>query len=150
MKLLFKKCSRRALSTEQLYYQEKMLNVDFDGFDEVEEQIEEYTEEAIEETKKEVETTTKKIQNQARDNAPEITGTLLRGYQHELSADGFSGVVYNPVEYAKRIEFGFHDTDELGRTYNQEGQYPLTKALNSETRNFGERLKERIESIETT
>ncbi|WP_263787292.1 HK97 gp10 family phage protein [Salinibacter grassmerensis] len=127
-----------------------MLDVEFDGFEEVEEQIEEYTEKAVEETKEEVDKTTKSVQNKAKDNAPEETGTLVRGYQHELSADGFSGVVFNPVEYAKRIEFGFVGTDELGRTYTQKGQFPLSRAFREETKDFGKRLKERIEDIETT
>lgn len=127
-----------------------MLDVEIDGFDELDDKIEEFSEQAQEEVQKEVDKTTKMIQNQARDNAPEDTTTLARGYQHWISSDGFSGVVYNKIDYALRIELGFHDTDELGRTYNQPGQYPLTKAARSETEGFSDRLKDRIEGIETT
>lgn len=35
----------------------------------------------------------------------------------------------NNAAYARRIEFGFVDTDKLGRRYNQRGQYFVTRAI---------------------
>lgn len=41
----------------------------------------------------------------------------------------FIGLIGTKVPYARRIEFGFQGQDSLGRTYNQQGQYPMTKGF---------------------
>lgn len=92
----------------------------------------------------EIDATTKRVQNTARDNAPEVTGHLVDRFQHFIKSNGMRGVVYNDADYARRIELGFQDTDSLGREYNQRGQYPLTRAFEEETKDFDKRVKRRM------
>lgn len=71
------------------------------------------------------------IQNAAAIKAPYKTGTLRRSIhtelivQRALYAEAAAGT---DVEYAARIEFGFNDTDALGRTYHQAAQPYLRPA----------------------
>lgn len=62
------------------------------------------------------------IQNAAIENAPYLTGTLSRSiHTEEIDKTDHSAMVATgtDVEYAARQEFGFNDTDALGRTYHQ-------------------------------
>lgn len=65
------------------------------------------------------------IQNEAAENAPYKSGNLKRSIHteevevadnHVLVATG------TDVDYAARLEYGFNDTDALGRTYHQPAQ----------------------------
>lgn len=103
-----------------------------------------WKQEVIEATRDEIENTTKKVQNTARDLAPEITGNLVDHFQHFIQTNGMVGVVYNNAEYARRIELGFEDIDSRGREYNQKGQFMLTRAFEREIRGFERRVKTRI------
>lgn len=57
----------------------------------------------------------------------DTTGTDIGG--QETGRDYAEVSVGTNVEYAARIEFGFADTDSLGRTYNQAAQPYLRPAL---------------------
>lgn len=71
------------------------------------------------------------IQNAAKVNAPVLTGTLRRSIHTEVQLDGVGAVarVGTDVPYARRIEYGFQDTDALGRRYHQPARPYLRKAL---------------------
>lgn len=91
------------------------------------------------------------IQNAAKERAPYRTGTLRRsihiGGHTDLATDyqkppdvpdldaphigPHSVEVYvgTNLEYARRIEYGFNDTDSLGRVYNQAAQPYLRPAV---------------------
>lgn len=65
------------------------------------------------------------IQNEAIQLVAKDTGTLARSIHTETikSSDTYVEVATGTdVEYALRIEFGFHDKDSLGRHYNQPAQ----------------------------
>lgn len=62
------------------------------------------------------------IQNDAIANAPYVTGTLSRSiHTEEIDQTSHSAMVATgtDVEYAARVEFGYNDTDTLGRSYHQ-------------------------------
>lgn len=64
----------------------------------------------------------KPIENAAIANAPYKTGNLRRSIHTEIVAQSDTyaeAATGTDVEYAARIEFGFNDTDALGRTYHQ-------------------------------
>lgn len=81
------------------------------------------------------------IQNAAKQNAPVLTGTLRRSIHTKVQLDGVGAVarVGTDVPYARRIEYGFQDTDALGRTYHQPARPYLRKALDEKR---GEALNE--------
>ena len=90
------------------------------------------------------------IANEAKNNAPFISGTLRRsihvgGYSGEFddfdASEGYSDIGGNsPIQikigtnlvYAARIEYGFAKKDSLGRNYNQAAQSYLRKAMDSQ------------------
>lgn len=113
------------------------------------------------------------VQNEAKARAPYFTGNLRRsihiGGHGDLAGD-YSGVkgevgqipapevgddnvsvyVGTNVEYAARVEFGFNDTDSLGRTFNQAAQ-PYMRPAIDETRDqvrqeIAEALRDLIEA----
>lgn len=62
------------------------------------------------------------IQNEAVENAPYLSGTLKRSiHTEEVEQSDHSAMVTTgtDLDYAARQEFGFNDTDTLGRTYHQ-------------------------------
>jgi HK97 gp10 family phage protein len=62
------------------------------------------------------------IQNAAIENAPYLSGTLSRSiHTEEVEQTKHSAKVTTGTDlnYAARQEFGFNDTDALGRTYHQ-------------------------------
>ena len=86
------------------------------------------------------------VVNAAKQDAPYRTGNLRRsihvgghgdlsnttGTQIEaptVSATRVEVLAGTNVEYARRIEYGFNDTDSLGRTYAQEAQPYLRPAV---------------------
>lgn len=94
--------------------------------------------------------------NRAKEFAPYITSNLRRSIHiggHEDMTPDYSGIqrergalpvpeigehdasIYwgTNVEYAARVEFGYNDTDSLGRTYNQAAQ-PYMRPAIDETR----------------
>ena len=72
------------------------------------------------------------INNQAIENAPKVTTTLARSIHTEIVesrptyCEGASGT---NLDYARRIELGYNDTDSLGRTYHQPAQPYLRPAF---------------------
>lgn len=64
-----------------------------------------------------------------------VTGNLSRSLHIEIieeSADYCELGIGTDVDYGARIEFGFMDTDSLGRKYNQSAQPYLRPALKDE------------------
>src|ERR1051325_1324826 len=62
------------------------------------------------------------IKNRVVELAPFLTGTYRRAVNTEIAVerDGYcEGVVGTNQPQARRLEFGFNDTDSLGRTYHQ-------------------------------
>lgn len=72
------------------------------------------------------------IQNAAKEHAPYKTGELRRSIHMEVAESDDAHVVLDigtDVPYAPRIEFGFADTDKLGREYHQEARPYLRPAF---------------------
>lgn len=87
------------------------------------------------------------IQNSAIQKAPKKTTTLARSIHSEImeSRQGYcEGATGTNLDYARRIELGFNDTDALGRTYHQPAQPYLRPAFDE---NRDEALKEMGESL---
>lgn len=75
------------------------------------------------------------IQNEAIDNAPYKSGTLSRSiHTEEVEETDHSAFVTTgtDVEYAARQEFGFNDTDSLGRTYHQSARPYMRPAYDNQ------------------
>ena len=86
------------------------------------------------------------VQNAAKTAAPFRTGTLRRSIHiggHTDKAGDFEGsdiggnsprqiVIGTNVPYARRIEYGFSDTDVLGRTYHQPPNSYLRSSMDSQ------------------
>lgn len=70
-------------------------------------------------------------ERRAKRLCPVDTGRLRSSITHALERDrqGLSAVIGTNVVYAARIEFGYNDTDSLGRTYTQPPQSFLRAAL---------------------
>jgi hypothetical protein len=65
------------------------------------------------------------IQNRVIDLAPRVTSTYVRSIHHEIAIaqpDYCEGVIGTNLPYGMRLEFGFNDTDSLGREYHQPAQ----------------------------
>jgi HK97 gp10 family phage protein len=74
------------------------------------------------------------IENQAKSNAPVVTGTLRRSIHHETAdtnSDTAAVDIGTDLVYARRIEFGFSGRDSLGRLYNQAPNPYLRSAAES-------------------
>ena len=69
------------------------------------------------------------IETDAKYRVPVITGNLQGSINYVVSEE--EGRTGTNVEYARRIEFGFKDTDKLGRKYNQSGKPYLRPALDN-------------------
>lgn len=72
------------------------------------------------------------VQNEAKQKAPVRTGNLRRSIHTETTRKRVTSVTVatgTDAEYARRIEFGFSDTDSLGRSYNQPAQPYLRPAF---------------------
>ena len=62
------------------------------------------------------------IENQAKQNAPVVTGTLRRSLHHETADTSPTAAAIDigtDLVYARRVEYGFSGRDSLGRLYNQ-------------------------------
>ena len=70
------------------------------------------------------------VEGSATLRAPVDTGNLRSSITHRVVSDEEARVGTN-VDYAARIEFGFKDTDKLGRSYNQAAQPYLRPALDN-------------------
>lgn len=68
------------------------------------------------------------VVNAAKIKSPVLSGTLRRSL-HQEDGERQSVLVGTDVEYARRIEYGFNDTDSLGRRFNQPAQPYLRPAL---------------------
>lgn len=82
------------------------------------------------------------IQNEATRLAKWKSGNLRRSIHTETlkkSANAVEVGTGTDVDYAQRIEYGFMDTDSLGRTYNQEAQPYMRPAYDTKQ---GEAIQE--------
>ena len=86
-------------------------------------------------------------QNASKGLVPRVTGTLMRSIHMEDVPGELAVVVGTDVDYARRIEFGFADTDSLGRTYNQPAQPYLRPALDENRGAIVQEFGEAIEDI---
>lgn len=64
-----------------------------------------------------------------------------------LRTEDVESAVYTNVEYAMRIEFGYNDTDKLGRTYNQPAQPYLYPAWEKHRPDYIKRAIKILRSI---
>lgn len=113
------------------------------------------------------------VVNQAKENAPYLTGTLRRSihigghtsktpdYQSKSEDQGQYSSVGMPhgtavmvgtnLPYARRVEFGFTGTDSLGRTYDQAAQPYLTTAFEEKkdeaVKEIGEAFREIVSKL---
>jgi HK97 gp10 family phage protein len=56
-------------------------------------------------------------------------------------------VVGSPMEYARRLEHGFMDTDKLGRRYNQQPRPFLRPALDDNTDEIEKAIAKKLEQV---
>lgn len=74
------------------------------------------------------------IQNEIVENAPYKTGNYKRSW-HLGEAEATSTSAYNTtgtdVVYGPRLEFGYEDTDALGRSYHQSAQPHVRPAFDA-------------------
>lgn len=62
------------------------------------------------------------IENRVIDLAPRLTSTYVRSIHHEITVSRpkyCEGTIGTNLPYGMRLEFGFNDTDSLGREYHQ-------------------------------
>lgn len=79
------------------------------------------------------------VENDAKINAPWVTGTLRRSIHTETGGDANSAWadVGTNVPYARRLELGFVGVDRLGRHYNQQPRPYLRPALDKNAPELG-------------
>lgn len=90
------------------------------------------------------------IQNTAIQKAPYLTGTLRRSIHSEITESRQSyceGATGTNLAYAARIEFGFNDTDSLGRTYHQPAQPYLRPAFDEKRGEAVDEMRESLNAI---
>lgn len=94
------------------------------------------------------------IQNQVIENAPRLTSTYVRSIHNEITiAEPMhcEGVIGTNSPYAMRLEFGFNDTDSLGRTYHQPPQPHWRPAFDERkadaVQEMGDSLKDILTSL---
>lgn len=78
------------------------------------------------------------------------TGTLMRSIKVLDKRKKLSRVEVDagsPVEYARRLEYGFMDTDRLGRRYNQKPRPFLRPALEENTGEIELAIEKKIGQI---
>lgn len=79
------------------------------------------------------------LQQQAQANARVLTGALRESIEVQgpsLDGGAWSVRVGSALIYSRRIEEGFHGTDSLGRTYNQQGSPYIRPALRRASQAF--------------
>lgn len=87
------------------------------------------------------------INNATQEKAPYRTGTLRRSYHTEIlqsSPKRVEGGCGTNLNYARRVELGYNDTDALGRTYHQPAKPHLRPAFDE---NRGKAVAEMGESL---
>lgn len=67
-------------------------------------------------------------QNDVKKKAPYLTGTYRRSI-HTQMVSSSRALVGTNLPYGKRLEYGYADTDKLGRTYNQVAQPHFRPAM---------------------
>lgn len=121
------------------------IDVKVTGIEDIQSSIKELLFGSAQDVKRGVLRVAMKIERQAKATCPVLTGRLRASISQNWSGSGksrgdvepkanaedgagqpptkpdtFSAVVGTNVKYARRIEFGFMDTDKLGRKYNQQ------------------------------
>ncbi len=93
------------------------------------------------------------VANVAKDNAPYVTGTLKRSIHVEptdlaqIKGNEVYADVGSPEPYAARIEYGFNDTDSIGRSYNQSPQPYLRPAIDDNKEKFKKEVAAAIKQV---
>lgn len=80
--------------------------------------------------------------NDVQQIAPYKTGTLRRSIHVEMQDD--VALVGTNLEYARRLEYGFADTDPKGRVYNQSAQPYFRPPLDQNQKKYNEIFKEAL------
>lgn len=73
--------------------------------------------------------TAEQVQSKVASYAPQDTGALASDWTLEVDVEKGEALLYTTLPYAPRIEFGFHGTDDLGRTYAQDPTGFFSKAI---------------------
>jgi len=82
-----------------------------------------------------------------------ITGNLFRNIAEVSPAvikktdERCEMAVGSSMEYARRLEYGFSDTDSKGRTYNQQPRPFLRPALDENTAEVEEAIRKKFQAI---
>lgn len=90
------------------------------------------------------------IQNAAIRNAPYVSGNLSRSIHTEVveeKDDSAFVTTGTDVDYAARVEFGFNDTDKLGRTYHQPAKPYMRPAYDDERENAVKETQDALRDI---
>lgn len=90
------------------------------------------------------------INNAAIQKAPYLTGTLRRSIHTEIveSRESYcEGASGTNLDYAARIEFGYNDTDALGRTYHQPAQPYLRPAFDEQRGNAIDEMRDALNDV---
>jgi len=90
------------------------------------------------------------IQNEAIEKAPHKSGNLRRSIHPEIieSRDDYcEGATGTNVIYAARVEFGYNDTDALGRTYHQPAQPYLRPAYDNKREEALQEMRDSLHDV---
>ena len=90
------------------------------------------------------------IMNQVKSDAPYLTGTYRRSITTETTEkrkDRAVVTIGTNVPYAARLEYGYSDTDALGRRYNQPPNPHWRPAIESQKRNAREEFAAAIRDV---
>lgn len=89
-----------------------------------------------------------KVRDKAKEEAPVDTTNLRNSIRLDVSnIDDLYAEVLTTEEYARRQELGFTGTDSLGRSYDQEGHFYMTKAAAQERTRFVREVSRSMKAI---
>ena len=81
--------------------------------------------------------------NDVQKKAPYKTGTYRRSIHVEFISAQLA-LVGSGLPYSKRLEYGYADTDKLGRTYNQAAQPHFRPAMDEGIKRYQKIYKEAV------
>lgn len=87
--------------------------------------------------------TANEFKSDVQKKAPYLTGTYRRSI-HVQMINAQLALVGTGLPFAKRLEYGFADTDKLGRTYNQAAQPHFRPALDENIDKYKKMYKEAL------
>ena len=120
------------------------LKAKLKGLPGLERKMKRYRREAKKNVSEAIEATAILVRDDAKEGAPFEFGNLRNSIKKRVEVAELYGRVFTNMEYARRQELGFHDTDKLGRTYDQAGFFYMTKAANKHRKGHKKRVKEAI------